>query len=228
MTLELLGRVHKELSITGQAFYETVLAISELVNRKVQIIRLHWHASTLLEKIDEVTGALGRQIVTQVSDRLLEKTSFDSDVGAIDGTLSEAISRVRQLKTFLARVDTQIRELKLEAIHQDLLAFQRDLTCRSNGIERITVTRGAAATQEPLSALPYAASVHIAAVFRGPFVLAPNKELLLRPGDIVILLGVQAELDTLTVWFTGQRTLTPSGARSVYRTVGTAYDDQIQ
>lgn len=51
MTFELLGRVHKELSITSQAFYETVLAISELVNRKIQIIRLHWHASTLLKKL---------------------------------------------------------------------------------------------------------------------------------------------------------------------------------
>lgn len=214
MTIELLGRVHKELSITGHAFYETVLAISELVNRKVQIIRLHWQASTLLKTIDEVTGALGQQIVTQVSDRLLEKPSLDPGVGLIDETLTEAIAQVQQLKTFLVRVDTQIRELKLEAIHQDLLALQRDLTLRSSGIERITVTRGAAATHEPLSALSYSASAHVATVFRGPFLLAPNKDLLLRPGDIVILIGDQAELDKLTAWFTGQRTLTPSLTRS--------------
>lgn len=213
MTLELLGRVHKEISITGHAFYETVLAISELVNRKVQIIRLHRQASTLLKKIDEVTGTLGRQIVTHVSDRLLDKPSLDSGVGTINETLTEAIAKVRQLKTFLARVDTQIRELKLEAIHQDLLALQRDLTLRSGGIERITVTRGAAAAHEPLSALPYSASAHVATVFRGPFVLAPTKDLLLRPGDIVILIGAQAELDRLTAWFTGQRALTPSLTR---------------
>lgn len=213
MTLELLGRVHKEISITGHAFYETVLAISELVNRKVQIIRLHRQASTLLKKIDEVTGTLGRQIVTHVSDRLLDKPSLDSGVGTINETLTEAIAKVRQLKTFLARVDTQIRELKLEAIHQDLLALQRDLTLRSGGIERITVTRGAAAAHEPLSALPYSASAHVATVFRGPFVLAPTKDLLLRPGDIVILIGAQAELDRLTTWFTGQRALTPSLTR---------------
>lgn len=214
MTIELLGRVHKELSITGHAFYETVLAISELVNRKVQIIRLHWQASTLLERIDEVTGALGQQIVAQVSDRLLEKPSLNSGVGLLDETLTQAIDQVQQLKTFLVHVDTQIRELKLEAIHQDLLAFQRDLTLRSSGIERITVTRGAAATHEPLSALPYSASAHVATVFRGPFLLAPNKDLLLRPGDIVILIGAQAELDKLTAWFTSQRTLTPSLTRS--------------
>jgi K+/H+ antiporter YhaU regulatory subunit KhtT len=214
MILELLGRVHKELSLTGHAFYETVLAVSELVNRKVQILRLHRQASMLLKKIDEITGKLGQQIVAQVSDRLLDKPSLESGVETIDETLTDAIAQVRQLKTFLMRVDTQIRELKLEAIHQDLLALQRDLTLRSGGIERITVTRGAAAAHKPLSALPSSASAHVATVFRGPFVLAPNQDLLLRPGDIVILIGAQAELDKLTAWCTGQRARTPSMTQS--------------
>jgi K+/H+ antiporter YhaU regulatory subunit KhtT len=61
-----------------------------------------------------------------------------------------------------------------------------------------------------LGALPYSASAHVAIVFRGPFLLAPDKDLLLRPGDIVILIGDQAELDKLTAWFTSQRPLTPS------------------
>lgn len=214
MTIELLSRVHKELSITGHAFYETVLVISELVNRKVQIIRLHWQASTLLKKIDEITGSLGQQIVTQVSERRPDQPSFDSGIRAIDETLTEAIAQVQQLKTFLVRVESQIRELKLEAIHQDLLAIQRDLTLRSSGIERITVTHGAAAAHEPLSALPPSPSVHVATVFRGPFILAPNQDLLLRPGDIVILIGAQTELDKLTAWFTGQRAHTPSMTKS--------------
>jgi len=214
MTFELLSRVHKELSITGHACYETILAISELVNRKVQIIRLHWQASTLLKRIDEITGTLGQHIVTKVSDRLLDKPSPDSGVGMIDETLTEAMAQIQQLKTLLVRVDTQIRELKLEAIHQDLLAFQRDLTLRSGSIERLIVTQGAAAAHAPLSALPYSASAHVATVLRGPFLLAPTNELLLRPGDIIILIGTQAELDRLTTWFTGQRSLTPSLTRS--------------
>ncbi len=214
MTFELISRVHKEISITGHALYETVLAVSELVNRKVQIIRLHRQASTLLKKIDEIPGRLGQQIVAQVSGRLLDKPSPDSGVGTIDETLTDAIAQVRQLKTFLVRVDAQIRELKLEVIHEDLLAFQRDLTLRSGGIERITVTRGAPAAHEPLSELPHSAAAHVATVLRGPFVLAPNQDLLLRPGDIVILIGAQAELDKLTVWFTGQRGRTPSMTRS--------------
>ncbi len=214
MTFELLGRVHKELSITGHAFYETILAISELVNRKVQIIRLHWQASTLLQHIDDVTGKVGQQIVAQVSDRLLYQNHPDSVVGVIDQMLTDAISHVQELKQSLIRVDAQIRELKIETAHQDLLSLQRDLALRSGGIERVTVLRGAAATGQPLSALPQYSSAYVAAVLRGPFLLTPTDDLLFRPGDIVVLIGSQTELNQLVSWFTGQRPLTTSLTRS--------------
>ena len=208
MRFELLGRVHKELSITGHAFYETILSISELVNRKVQIIRFHWQASMLLQRIDDVTAKVGQQIVAQVSDRLLYQSHPDSVVGVIDQTLADAMSRVQELKQSLTEVDYQIRELKIETAHQDLLSIQRDLALRSGGIERLTVVRGAAAAGQPLSALPPSSSAHVATVLRGPFLLAPTNDLLFRPGDIVVLIGAQTELDQLVSWFTGQRYLT--------------------
>jgi hypothetical protein len=208
MRFEFLSRVHKELSITGHAFYETILSISELVNRKVQIIRFHWQASTLLQRIDDVTAKVGQQIVAQVSDRLLYQSHPDSVVGVIDQTLADAMSRVQELKQSLTEVDDQIRELKIETAHQDLLSIQRDLALRSGGIERLTVVRGAAAAGQPLSALPPSSSAHVATVLRGPFLLAPTNDLLFRPGDIVVLIGAQTELDQLVSWFTGQRSLT--------------------
>ncbi|HEX6726364.1 MAG TPA: TrkA C-terminal domain-containing protein [Nitrospira sp.] len=210
MRFELLSRVHKELSITGHAFYETILSISELVNRKVQIIRFHWQASTLLQRIDDVTAKVGQQIVAQVSDRLLYQSHPDSVVGVIDQTLADAMSRVQELKQSLTEVDDQIRELKIETAHQDLLSLQRDLALRSGSIERLTVVRGAAAAGQPLSALPPSSSAHVATVLRGPFLLAPTNDLLFRPGDIVVLIGAQTELDQLVSWFTGQRSLTTS------------------
>ena len=210
MRFELLGRVHEELSITGHAFYETILSISELVNRKVQIIRFHWQASTLLQRIDDVTAKVGQQIVAQVSDRLLYQSHPDSVVGVIDQTLADAMSRIQELKQSLIEVDAQIRELKIETAHQDLLSLQRDLALRSGGIERLTVVRGAAAAGQPLSALPPSSSAHVATVLRGPFLLAPTNDLLFRPGDIVVLIGAQTELDQLVSWFTGQRSLTTS------------------
>jgi K+/H+ antiporter YhaU regulatory subunit KhtT len=214
MTFELLGRVHKELSITGHAFYETVLSISELVNRKVQIIRLHWQASTLLQQIDDVTARLGQHIVVQVSDRMLYQNQPDSVVGVIDQMLADAVSRVQELKQSLIGVDAQIRELKVETVHQDLLSLQRDLALRAGGMERLTVVRGAAAAGQPLSALPRYSSAYVATVLRGSFLLAPTDDLLFRPGDIVVLIGSQAELNQLVPWFTGQRPLTTSLARS--------------
>ena len=217
MTFELLGRVHKELSITGHAFYETILSISELVNRKVQIIRLHWQASTLLQRIDDVTAEVGQQIVVQVSDRLQNQSHPDSVVGVIDQTLADAISRVQELKQTLIGVDAEIRELKIETVHQELLSLQQDLALRSGGIERLTVVRGAAAAGQPLSALPQCSSTSVAAVLRGPFLLTPTHDLQFRPGDIVVLVGVQTELDQLVSWFVGQRSFTTSFTRSVYR-----------
>jgi len=215
MTFELIGRVHKELSITGQAFYETILSISELVNRKVQIIRLHWQASTLLQQIDDVTAKVGQQIVAQVSDRLQDQSHPDSVVGVIDQTLANAIPRVQELKQVLISVDAEIRELKIETVHRDLLSLQRDLALRSGGIERLTVVRGAAAAGQPLSALPQCSSASVAAVLRGPFLLAPTHDLQFRPGDIVVLVGAQTELDQLVSWFAGQRPLAASFTRSV-------------
>lgn len=215
MTFELIGRVHKELSITGQAFYETILSISELVNRKVQIIRLHWQASTLLQQIDDVTAKVGQQIVAQVSDRLQDQSPSESVVGVIDQALANAISRVQELKQVLISVDAEIRELKIETVHRDLLSLQRDLALRSGGIERLTVVRGAAAAGQLLSALPPCSSASVAAVLRGPFLLAPTHDLLFRPGDIVVLVGAQTELDQLVSWFVGQRPLTASFTRSV-------------
>jgi K+/H+ antiporter YhaU regulatory subunit KhtT len=209
MTFELLDRVHKELSITGHAFYEGILSISEAVNRKVEIIRLHWQASSLLQRIDDVTARVGTLIATQVSDRLHSRLQTDSIVYAVDEALTDARAHVHELKRSLLQVDAQIRELKLEAIHQDLLLLHHDLTIRSAGIERLTVASDAAAAEQPLSAVPTPLASHVATVLRGPFLLAPSSNLILRAGDIVIVIGPQTELDHLTHWFTGQRPLTP-------------------
>jgi hypothetical protein len=203
MSLELLGRIHKELTMTGSAVYETVLAVSERVNRKVQIIRLHWQASQLLERMDQVTGEVGQQITGQVSRRIMTRTSSDVAYGAVDAVLNRAVVRVRELKASLVRIDTRIRDLKLEAIHHDLLRLQRDLSVRAAAIERLVISRHAPAVGQSLGALPRLPSVQIATILRGPFLLAPAADVIFRPDDIVVLFGLRAELDQLTPWFTG-------------------------
>jgi hypothetical protein len=207
MTFEFISRIHKELSITGNAFYEMILAISERVNRKVQIIRLHWHASAFLGRIDEQTADVGRQIVTHVSRRFLLHGQSPPDLTDLDTSLSHATQRIHELKRSLLQIDTDIRELKLEAIHEELLRLHHDLTVRSARIDRLTITRTAGAVGHSIAAMPQSSPVHVAAILRGPFVLPPSDNLTFRPDDIVILIGMETDLDHLALWFTGQRSL---------------------
>ena len=202
MNLELMARLHKELSITGSALYEAILAISERVNRKVQVMRLHWHASALLQQMEQITGDAGQQLVDQVSRRFLISQQSDSAIPALDAMLSQATVRVHELKQSLLVVDAQIRELKLEAIHDDLLRLQRDLSLRSAGIERLTVTRRAPAVGQSIRAMPRPSSVQIATVLRGPFLLSPSDDLVFRPDDIVVVFGLRSDLAQCVAWLT--------------------------
>ena len=211
MNVELFGRIYKELSITGGALYEMILSISERVNRKTQIIRLHWQASGLLQRIDQVTAEVGQQVVNHVAQPFSAQDPHES---ALDTELSHATRRIQEFKHSLTQVDGQIRGLKLEAIHEELLRLQQDLTVRSARIERLTIARHAAAVGQPISAMPRSASVHIASVLRGPFLLAPSEGLIFRTDDIIVLIGIDSELDRLVTWFASDRPLNRSTTKS--------------
>ena len=214
MRFDFLNRLQKELSITGTALHETILTVSERVNRKVQILRLHWQASSLLERIDEVSQEVGQQLVAQVGRRSSERPLSDADLSEVDNAVNRATARIQALKHSLIEIDVQIRQLKMETIHEDLLRLQQDLSQRSAGIERIMIPRGSAAIGQRLSEVPRSSSIHVATVMRGPFLLAPAEDLTFRPDDIVVLMGAQTELDHLTVWFTRRRLATPTATRS--------------
>jgi hypothetical protein len=209
MSLELVGRIHKELSISGSALYETVVSIAERVNRKAQIIRLHWQASALLERMERVAADLGMELVDRVSRRFLTQGALDPSLAELDQSLTRVMARMHQFKQSLLAIDTRIRDLKLEAIHEDLLRLQRDVILRNGAIERLVIPRQAPAVGLPVRACPHRPSVHIATILRGPFLLPPGEDLLLRPDDIVVLIGLQSELDPVREWLTGRH----AGAR---------------
>ena len=137
MSLELLGRIQQELSITGSAIYETILALAERANRKVQVLRLHNQASSLLSQIEQAHGELGRQIAALCAKRppFSHESTLPSD--QLERFLGQAGDRVQQLKRTLLSVDSNIRELKLETIHHELLTLQQDLSLRAAAIERM-------------------------------------------------------------------------------------------
>ena len=205
MSLELLGRIQQELSITGSAIYETVLALAERTNRKVQALRLHSQASTLLSQIEQVHGELGRQIAALCARRppFSHESSLPPD--QLERFLGQAGDRVQQLKRTLLSVDNHIRELKLETIHHELLTLQQDLSLRAAAIERFPVVQGSPAIGRTLSEVALPASVRLITVLRGPFLVPPDDALVLRVGDVLVIIGLQEDLAQVASEFTRAR-----------------------
>lgn len=205
MSLEFIGRLQKELSLTGSAIYESVMAIAERVNRKVHILRLHGQASSLLSQIETTQGDLGRRIAGATSSKGLSTHEPILPLHDLERSLNHATERIHQLKQNLVQVDGQIRELKMETIHEDLLTLQRDLNLRSAALERFYVVQGSPAVGKNLSELSLPLSVRVVTIFRGPFLVPPSDAFLFRPDDIVIAIGLRADLDQIVSWFAPAR-----------------------
>jgi K+/H+ antiporter YhaU regulatory subunit KhtT len=205
MSLELLGRIQQELSITGSAIYETVLALAERANRKVQVLRLHSQAANLLSQIEQSHGDLGRHIAAFCAKRppFSHESAPRSD--QLDGVLDQAGDRIQQLKQSLVSVDSQIRELKLETIHHELLTLQQDLSLRAAAIERFPLVQGSPVVGRTLAEVALPASVRLVTVLRGPFLIPADEALVLRVDDILVMIGLQADLARVASEFTQAR-----------------------
>jgi K+/H+ antiporter YhaU regulatory subunit KhtT len=209
MSLELIGRIQQELSITGSAIYETVLALAERANRKVQVLRLHNQASNLLSEVEQGHGDLGRQIATLCAKR--PPFSHESTLPShqLEGFLGQAGNRIQQLKQTLLSVDSQIRELKMETIHHELLTLQQDLSLRSAAIERLPIAQGAPIIGRRLGEVVLPSSVRLITVLRGPFLVPPDDALALRADDVLVMIGLQADLVKTAAEFTQARNAKP-------------------
>ena len=204
MSFEFFGRLQKELSLTGNAVYESVVAVAERVNRKVHVLRLHGQAASLLTQIETVQGELGQQLAGALSRHPPARTSASPT--DLERTVTHATDRVHLLKQTLLQVDAQIRALQLEAIQGDLLTLQRDLSLRAAGIERLPVSHGSKAVGKQVSDLAWPTTVRLVTVFRGPFLIPPTEDFVFRADDIVIAIGLRADLDQIASWFAVPRT----------------------
>ncbi len=205
MSFELLGRIRQELSITGSAIYETVLALSERANRKVQVLRLHNQASNLLSQIEQGHGDLGRRIAALCVKRSPINPEPTPSSDQLEHVLGQAGDRIQQLKQTLLNVDNQIRELKLETIHDELLTLQRDLSLRTAAVERFTVARESPVIGKRLAEVVLPPSVRLVTILRGPFLVSPDDTLVLRVDDILIMIGLQTDLTVVASELTHAR-----------------------
>jgi K+/H+ antiporter YhaU regulatory subunit KhtT len=210
MSLELLGRIQQELSITGSAIYETVLALAERANRKIQVLRLHSQASNLLSQIEQGHGELGRQIAALCAKRPPFSHESPLSPDQLERFLGQAGDRIQQLKRTLLSVDSHIHELKLETIHHELLTLQQDLSLRWAAIERFPVVQGSPVTGRTLAEVALPASVRLVTVLRGPFLVPPDDALMLRVDDVLVMVGLQADLAQVAAEFTQARSAKPA------------------
>ncbi|THJ24722.1 MAG: hypothetical protein CAF45_004070 [Nitrospira sp. CG24E] len=215
MSLELLGRIQQELSVTGSAIYETVLALAERANRKVQVLRLHNQASTVLTQMEQVHGELGREIATLCARRppFSHESTMPSD--QLEQSLVQASLRVQQLKQTLLSVDSLIRELKLETIHQELITLQQDLSLRAAAIERFPISKGSPVIGKSLAALVLPTSVRLVTILRGPILVPPDSNLTVRVNDVLVFIGLQADLAQVITEFTPAPDTRPRSIESV-------------
>jgi len=210
MSLELLGRIQQELSITGSAIYETVLALAERANRKIQVLRLHSQASNLLSQIEQGHGELGRQIAALCAKRPPFSHESPLSPDQLERFLGQAGDRIQQLKRTLLSVDSHIHELKLETIHHELLTLQQDLSLRWAAIERFLVVQGSPVTGRTLAEVALPASVRLVTVLRGPFLVPPDDALVLRVDDVLVMVGLRADLAQVAAEFTQARSAKPA------------------
>jgi K+/H+ antiporter YhaU regulatory subunit KhtT len=196
MNTDFLVRIRRELHFTVAGFTETVLAIAFRVNRKVQAIKLHWHAATITRQIalaHQHAGSLLCDALAAEADRNQGAVSLRQD--NLQAKLEQLAATLRLLKRDLAVVDRRVAEVEAEALVEDLLAVQQDLSTRGLRIARLTVAPEAPAVGLPAGQVPLSPGTRILAVLRGPMLLPPDTPGGLREGDIVILLGWREDLE---------------------------------
>ena len=119
--------------------------------------------------------------------------------------LGQAGDRIQHLKQTLLSVDSQIRELKLETIHDDLLTLQQDLSLRAAAIERFPVVQGHRSLGGHSLRWRCLRRFVLSRSLRGPFLVPPDDTLVLRVDDILIMIGLQADLAQVASEFTQAR-----------------------
>ncbi len=195
LSFELLARFRKELSFTGSALYETIVAIAERVNRKVQVLRLHGQALTALNHIQVIHRDIGRRVVESAAKpmRDADREPYSKRL-PLEDAIRTAADRIKGQRVALQHIESHIRDLKLEVAQDELVTMQRDLGLRDAALERVTVGRGAPIIGHPIGDFDMPGTTRIVAVLRGPFLLSLSDSTTLRQDDVVILAGLRRDL----------------------------------
>ncbi len=196
-----LDRIKQEFWITVAAFREVVLTVAERVNRRVQIMRLHWQIVELTSRMEAIYQQVGGRL-TDLTAKDNDKPAKPQDPALMEAILQEATPRLGQLRDELTQVTVRMRDLEIDTLAEDLLKFQQDLASRSSTVERVAVARGAPVIGQSVPQLGLSPPVRVAALFRGTTALTVNGHSTLKAGDVVVLVGPRTEVKQAASWFT--------------------------
>ena len=196
---DLWQRLTKEAAVTLTGTRETILAISERVNRKTQTLRLHWQASTLAHQLEDVSRNVGQTLCDLAAPPHHSSGPMTLTTHLTANTrLLEAATAARSIKDELRLVEESIRDLEIEALHEDFIKIQRDLISRSAGLLRVAVAPDSLVIGRSLAQLNLPDTTRVAAFLRGPTLLSCIAEIPIQAGDVIVFVGPQVELSNLT------------------------------
>ncbi len=190
MTFDFLARLQQELRLTLATAEETILAVAERVNRRIQLLRLHWNASQIQEEITEVHRDLGQALTTWLpatpSGQGRSPFTEPPEAAAIVGRAS---GQLHALKEQLLKTEARIQAIQSETVRDDLQQFLRDLESRGYGLRYVSVPNHGPLADGRLQGIMAVPEIYVVGVIRGPLVLKPDPHHLLRPGELLLLMG---------------------------------------
>ena len=200
---DILQRLIKETKVTIAGSRESLLAVSERVNRKTQTLRLHWRAAAVRHQMEREYVRVGHLLCNTVSAAPRGGVRPETSPDNVDTRLVESASSVLLLKKELHETEELIRSLEAEVLHEELIHIQRDLIGRSAGMARVIITPNSSAIGRLVEQLDLPPMTRVAGVLRGPVLLSQDEKMPIRSGDILILLGPQPEVQLVAAALRG-------------------------
>ena len=197
MLTDFLIRIRAHTLPSLEGLREGLFAVADRVNRRTQILRLHWQSSSMVADITALHTFVGRVFVERLSSSSPVKrheTPFSADREALAQLLVESSSEIQRIRKDLLTIENAIRDLESENLSETLIRIHRDLAARSATIERVSLPVGSPFLAMTPREVELATGARIAALLRGPALLQSYDQLVLRPGDVMFLVGLQKEL----------------------------------
>lgn len=197
MLTDFLIRIRAHTLPSLEGLREGLFAVAERVNRRTQIVRLHWQSSSMVAGISALHTFVGRVFVERLSSSSpvnSHKQPFSTDREALAELLAESSTEIQRIRKDLLTIENAIGDLETENLSETLVRIHRDLAARSATIERVSLPVGSPLLAMTSREVELATGARIAALLRGPTLLQSYDQLVLRPGDVMFLVGMQKEL----------------------------------